>query len=150
MNGQSVLFPHLCCCLLCFILSFSVYLLSDVSFQLSVHFRLRYKNFFLSQWFGLSSPSFIPFHATACNRSLSLHLWQALEMKLKRATIRCEQLVEAESHARSQYDLLMRDKTDVIDFLKARLAMSSFFSFSFCLLSCLISFYFLPMVSFLC
>ncbi|XP_063842114.1 cilia- and flagella-associated protein 157-like [Scylla paramamosain] len=48
-----------------------------------------------------------------------------LEVKLKRATIRCEQLVEAESHARGQYDLLMRDKTDVINFLKARLSSTS-------------------------
>ncbi|KAK7073091.1 hypothetical protein SK128_017649 [Halocaridina rubra] len=46
---------------------------------------------------------------------------EALETKLKRATTRCQQLDDAERHAREQYDKLQKDKTDIINFLKDRL-----------------------------
>ncbi|XP_042859434.1 cilia- and flagella-associated protein 157-like [Penaeus japonicus] len=45
----------------------------------------------------------------------------ALEVKLKRSTTRCDQLDDAEKHARTQYDKLQQDKTDIIKFLKDRL-----------------------------
>ncbi|XP_069947622.1 cilia- and flagella-associated protein 157-like [Cherax quadricarinatus] len=45
---------------------------------------------------------------------------QALEVKLKRTTTRCEQLDDAEKHARTQYDKLHTDKNDIITFLKDR------------------------------
>ncbi|KAK4300756.1 hypothetical protein Pmani_027065 [Petrolisthes manimaculis] len=50
---------------------------------------------------------------------------QALDVKLRRSSTRCDQLDEAERHARTQYQLLQRDKTDVITFLKDRLSAKS-------------------------
>lgn len=54
------------------------------------------------------------------HRDFSPSLPQALEVKLKRSTTRCEQLDDAEKHARTQYDKLQQDKTDIIKFLKDR------------------------------
>ncbi|KAG7170180.1 Cilia- and flagella-associated protein 157-like [Homarus americanus] len=59
---------------------------------------------------------------TELDKHYYLNQIQALEVKVKRSTTKCEQLDEAEQHARAQYDKLHADKTDIINFLKDRLS----------------------------
>lgn len=68
-----------------------------------------------------SSSLFFKYHFSSwLHRDIFPSLSQALEVKLKRSTTRCEQLDDAEKHARTQYDKLQQDKTDIIKFLKDR------------------------------
>ncbi|XP_066953858.1 cilia- and flagella-associated protein 157-like [Macrobrachium rosenbergii] len=55
------------------------------------------------------------------DKAYYLNQIQSLETKVKRSTTRCQQLDDAERHARAQYDKLQQDKTDIIKFLKDRL-----------------------------
>ncbi|XP_068227934.1 cilia- and flagella-associated protein 157-like [Palaemon carinicauda] len=55
------------------------------------------------------------------DKAYYLNQIQSLETKVRRSTTRCQQLDDAERHARAQYDKLQQDKTDIIKFLKDRL-----------------------------